>query len=168
MTIQTIETGRMPATAVVELLGELIPRYHELGLDNVVEALSEAIDALDWLPLHRAPRDGTWIQLAIAPHHGFGLEGFVCFGRWIIPEAARALSSKEQSLFDRHGGWWSSSRHEKPFKRPVLAWRPLPAVDFAWLERQQRDPDWMADREKRLTDFLSKLQQPIAERGVDA
>ncbi len=122
---------RIPAQTVAELLSEIIPIVHANGQDHYVEALSEALDAIQWRPLHEAPRDGTWVFIAVAPRPVFNLDGFVGFGRWVPAPEDGQMNKEKRIRAAAADGWWSTSAKGNPLKRPVLAWRPAPTFDFS-------------------------------------
>lgn len=127
--LHTNSVERMPSHVVADMLREMIPMAHAEGRDHHVEALSEALDAIEWLPLRDAPRDGTWVLIAAASPRS-GSAGIVTFARWVepTPDLLASMGRRRRDRYDVSGGWWSSSRRgDKPFEsRFVLAWRPAP------------------------------------------
>lgn len=133
--------------AAVALFTGIVPEVHARHGDAVVEALNFVIDALSWLPLTLAPRDGSQILLAVAP--GERRPGFICIGRWVVPTDSDLdqMGRKRRERFEASGGWWSAGKWRRPFDRPVLAWRPVPTFDFSVSDEAVA---WARDRAKEL------------------
>lgn len=125
-------TGEMLPDDALDLLAEIVPVIHASRRDRHVEALTLAMDALTWFPLRCAPRDGTYVMLAVAPHVTFNLSGFICIGRWFEPsdDMLEQMGKARRQRYEASGGWWASGRLGRPFGRAVLGWRPVPHFDF--------------------------------------
>lgn len=125
-----MNSGTLTEAEAVALLADIVTEVHARHGDAAVEALNFVIDALSWLPLTLAPRNGSQILLAVAP--GERRAGFICIGRWVAPTEAELdqMGRKRRERFETAGGWWSAGKWSRPFDRPVLAWRPVPTFDF--------------------------------------
>jgi hypothetical protein len=127
--------GIMSDNEVSSMLLEMVHEHNARGNDHFVEALTLAADALTWLPLRDAPRDGTNIVLAVAPMLNVDAPGFVCIGRWVEPTSeelakGESLGRPKRERVEISGGWWAAGKHRRTFRRPVVGWRPVPRFDF--------------------------------------
>ncbi|WP_347269937.1 hypothetical protein [Rhizorhabdus histidinilytica] len=125
-------TSRYSALNALKVLPEIIAAARDQGQESWIEGLSQILDMLEWRPLREAPRDGTWVTVATASAHG--QPGFITQARWHEPSAEEraSMGRHRKDLLHLYGGWWSPGINGRPFRRPIIAWRPSPsyALEF--------------------------------------